>query len=57
VKTYLQALLASALTLSAAHCVDPAIPERGVAVPVDKLSADSKPEAKPKVGTSLKLEL
>ncbi|MDE0883685.1 MAG: hypothetical protein OSB21_13915 [Myxococcota bacterium] len=56
-KTHLQALLASALTLSAAHCVDPAIPERSVAVPDKSTSADSKPDAKPKVGTSLKLEL
>lgn len=56
-KTHLQALLAGALTFGAAHCVDPAIHERGVMVPEERISADSKPEAKPKVGTSLKLEL
>jgi hypothetical protein len=54
VKSVLQTLLASAMTLSAVHCVDPAIPERGVIVPeVEKTTP--KTEAKPANGPKLEL--
>jgi hypothetical protein len=42
------------MTLSAVHCVDPAIPERGVMVPeVEK--TQPKTEAKPADGPKLEL--
>ena len=54
----LRALLASVLTLSAVHCVDPAIQERGVLVPKEQPAApDAGPTQGVPGGPSMKLDL
>ena len=45
-KSTLKTLLAGALTLSAVHCVDPAIHERGVIVPDSEKALDKEPKKK-----------
>ena len=54
----LRTLLASALTLSAVHCVDPAIQERSVLVPTEQAAApDAGPTEGVPGGPSMKLDL
>ena len=54
VKPLLKTLLASVMTLSAVHCVDPAIADRSVDIP--ELEKPTKP-AKPTPENGPKLEL
>ena len=54
-KSTLKTLLAGALTLSAVHCVDPAIHERGVIVPDSDTAPDK--EKKKKGDPNMKLVL
>ena len=54
-KSTLKTLLAGALTLSAVHCVDPAINERGVMVPAQEKEADK--DTKKKDDPAMKLVL